>query len=113
MYLLAMIQRWLGFALQMVVAFLAFAVVILATQTKSNAALTGASLITLMNFGDNLTYLVMTYTLLETSIGAIARLRNFSAKVLPENLDGEDVRPPREWPLQGGIRIDNVSASYG
>ncbi|KAK0652546.1 P-loop containing nucleoside triphosphate hydrolase protein [Cercophora newfieldiana] len=112
MYLLAMIQRWLGFVLQMVIAFLALTVVTLATQTKSNTAFTGVSLVTLMNFGDVLTHIVLSYTQLETSIGAIARLSRFSEKVLPEDLDGEDARPPREWPLRGEIRIENVSASY-
>ena len=107
-----MIQRWLGFILQMVVAALAFAVVILATQTSSNTAFTGASLVTLMTFGDELVHIVLSYTLLETSIGAVARLRNFSEKVKPEDLEGEDVKPPRHWPLKGEIRIDSVSASY-
>lgn len=113
MYLLAMIQRWLAFVLQMVVAILAFTVVVLATQTRSNTAFTGASLVTLMTFGENLVYLVMFYTFLETSIGAVSRLKKFSETVKPEELEGEDVIPPREWPLKGGIRIDNVSASYG
>lgn len=111
-YLLAMIQRWLGFTLQMVVAALAFIVVILATQLRSNTAFTGASLVTLMNFGDSLTIIVRMYTALETSIGAISRLKTFSETVRSESLDGEDVVPPPEWPLRGSIRINGVSASY-
>ncbi|QKX60884.1 uncharacterized protein TRUGW13939_08030 [Talaromyces rugulosus] len=112
-YLLAMIQRWLGFTLQLVVAGLAVVFVTLATQLRSNSAFTGASLITLMSFGDQLTLLVQQYTLLETSIGAVSRLKNFSEKVESENLAEEDVVPPREWPLKGGIEIHGVSASYG
>ncbi|KAI1762775.1 P-loop containing nucleoside triphosphate hydrolase protein [Hypoxylon sp. FL1150] len=111
-YLLAMIQRWLGFTLQMVVAALAFVVVILATQQRSNTAFTGASLVTLMNFGDSLTIIVRMYTALETSIGAISRLKSFSETVKSESLEGEDIVPPPEWPLRGSIRIDGVSASY-
>ncbi|KAK1757136.1 P-loop containing nucleoside triphosphate hydrolase protein [Echria macrotheca] len=113
MYLLSMIQRWLGFALQMVVALLAFTVVILATQTRSNTAFTGASLVTLMSFGEQLVYIIVVYTMFETSIGAVSRLKSFSERVKPEDREGEDVRPGPEWPLQGGIRIENVSASYG
>ncbi|KAK4445746.1 P-loop containing nucleoside triphosphate hydrolase protein [Podospora aff. communis PSN243] len=112
MYLLAMIQRWLAFVLQMVIAFLALSVVTFATQTKSNTAFTGASLVTLMNFGDVLTHIVQSYTRLETSIGAISRLRRFGERVAPENLPGEDVQPPPQWPLKGRIRVENVSASY-
>ncbi len=112
-YLLAMIQRWLGFALQLVVAILAIAVVTLSTQTRSNTAFTGASLVTLMTFGDNLSYIIIFYTMLETSIGAIARLKTFSEKVKPEDLEGEDIVPPKEWPMDGAIKMTNVSASYG
>lgn len=111
-YLLAMIQRWLGFTLQLVVAALALVVVTLATQLRSNTAFTGASLVTLMAFGDNLSYLVRMYTSLETSIGAVSRLKSFSEKVKSEKLEGEDVVPPREWPLRGSIQLNGVSASY-
>ncbi|KAI1452911.1 P-loop containing nucleoside triphosphate hydrolase protein [Annulohypoxylon moriforme] len=111
-YLLAMIQRWLGFILQIVVAVLASVVVTLATQLHSNGAFTGASLVTLMNFGSGLSFLVRTYTSLETSIGAISRLKNFGDRVRPESLEGEDLVPPAEWPIRGCIRIDGVSASY-
>lgn len=111
-YLLAMIQRWLAFTLQIVVGVLAFVVVTLATQLRSNTAFTGASLVTLMNFGDSLSIIVRVYTSLETSIGAISRLKSFSERVRSENLEGEDVVPPPEWPLKGEIRINGVSASY-
>ncbi|KAI2463185.1 ABC transporter type 1, transmembrane domain-containing protein [Annulohypoxylon bovei var. microspora] len=111
-YLLAMIQRWLGFILQIVVALLASVVVTLATQLHSNRAFTGASLVTLMSFGNNLSFLVRMYTSLETSIGAISRLKSFGDRVRSESLEGEDVAPPPEWPTRGSIRIDGVSASY-
>ncbi|XXG97918.1 hypothetical protein Hte_004234 [Hypoxylon texense] len=111
-YLLAMIQRWLAFTLQIVVGVLAFVVVTLATQLRSNTAFTGASLVTLMNFGDSLSIIVRVYTSLETSIGAISRLKSFSERVRSENLEGEDIVPPPEWPLKGEIRINGVSASY-
>ncbi|KAL3424167.1 ABC transporter [Phlyctema vagabunda] len=111
-YLLAMVQRWLGFALQTVVAFLAVAVVTLATQLRSNTGLTGASLVTLMTFGDILNYIIRWWTQIETSIGAVSRLKNFSEKVKSESFEDEDVIPPTEWPLRGNIQISGVSASY-
>jgi len=111
-YLLYIVQRWLGFVLQLVVAVLAVAVVSLATQLRSSTGLTGASLVTLMTFGDILNYIIRWYTQIETSIGAVSRLKNFSEKIAPESLDGEDVIPPREWPAQGHIEIFGVSASY-
>jgi ATP-binding cassette subfamily C (CFTR/MRP) protein 1 len=111
-YLLALIQRWLGLVLQLVVAGLAVIVVSLATQLRSNSAFTGASLVTIMTFSESLSLIVKMYTTLETSIGAVARLKSFGEKVKSESLEGEDVVPPGDWPRRGAIRIDGVSAAY-
>ncbi|KAH9885545.1 P-loop containing nucleoside triphosphate hydrolase protein [Xylariomycetidae sp. FL2044] len=111
-YLLAMIQRWLGLTLQLVVAALAFVVVTLATQVGSSVGVTGASLVTLMSFGEALSIIVTMYTLLETSIGAVSRLKSFGDNVKSESLEGETVKPPPEWPTRGHIAINGVSASY-
>lgn len=111
-YLLAMVQRWLLFMLQLIVALLAVAVVTLATQLRAGSGFTGASLVTLMTFGDVLNYIIRWYTQIETSIGAVTRLKNFSQNVKPESKEGEDIVPPGEWPPRGEIRISGVSASY-
>ncbi|KAI8957592.1 P-loop containing nucleoside triphosphate hydrolase protein [Daldinia sp. FL1419] len=111
-YILAMIQRWLGFVLQLVVTAMAFILVTLAVQLRSNGAFTGAALVALISFGSNLSFMVRTYTALETSIGAISRLKSFSERVRSESLEGEDIIPPLNWPVRGGIHIKGVSASY-
>lgn len=111
-YLLAIIQRWLGFVLRLIVALLAIAVVTLATQLGSSTAFTGASLVTLMSFAEGLMYVITMYTLLETSIGAVSRLKDFSEKVKPEDGSGVSFRPPPSWP-RGKIELRGVSASYG
>jgi ATP-binding cassette subfamily C (CFTR/MRP) protein 1 len=112
-YLLAVVQRWLGFILQIVVAIIAVAVVTLVTQLRSSRGFAGASLLTLMTFGDVLNFIIRWFTQLETSIGGVGRLKNFSEMVRLESQEGEDVAPPIEWPLRGGIQITGVSASYG
>ena len=112
-YLLLMIQRWLAFVLRVVVTVLAVVVVTLATQLRSNTAFTGASLIALMSFGDNLTWIIRMWTTMETSIGAVSRLKSFSETVKPEDQEGEDTVPPKDWPQKGEIQIRGVSASYG
>ncbi|KAH7040858.1 P-loop containing nucleoside triphosphate hydrolase protein [Microdochium trichocladiopsis] len=111
-YLLMMIQHWLELVLHLVVMGLALILVGLAVTVRSSAGFTGASLITIMMFSENLMVLVQFWTMFETSIGAIARLRAF-ATVKPEDRDGEDVRPDEAWPPRGAITLDNVSASYG
>ncbi|KAG8161139.1 hypothetical protein KVR01_009403 [Diaporthe batatas] len=110
-YLLAIIQHWLGFVLRLIVAILAVAIVTLATQLGSNTAFTGASLVTLMSFSEGLMYVITMYTLLETSIGAVARLKSFSEKVKPEGGGSETLVLPPFWP-HGGIKLNNVSATY-
>lgn len=111
-YLLSMIQRWLAFTLDLVVAVLATVVVVLSTQLPSNTGFTGASLITFMTFGSSVTLLVRQYTQVEISLGAINRLKTFSEKVKPEQQPGEDVVPDELWPHKGEIEIRGNSASY-
>ena len=110
-----MIQHWLTFILQLVVGILATLVVVLTTQVAliTRAGFVGASLVTLMSFGETFTILIMMYTLLETSLGAVNRLRSFSDDVPPESAsDGQLTDPPLLWPSHGAIEIKNVSVSY-
>ncbi|RBR23238.1 uncharacterized protein FIESC28_03980 [Fusarium coffeatum] len=111
-YLLAMIQQWLASSLRLIVAGIAVVLVALATQLRTNAGLTGASLISLLTFSEFLSDVIKSYTSLETSLGAVSRLRSFSETVATENLPGEDIEPPESWPQNGNILIDKVSASY-
>ncbi|ORY71965.1 ABC transporter type 1, transmembrane domain-containing protein [Pseudomassariella vexata] len=77
---------------------------------------TGASLITLMTFGEQLSLLVEMYTMLETSIGAVSRLKTFSDKVVSENLEG-DTAPNSTNSRDGGstnsgcLAIKNMTLS--
>lgn len=107
-----MIQQWLASSLRLIVAGIAVVLVALATQLRANAGLTGASLISLLTFSEFLSDVIRSYTSLETSLGAVSRLRSFSETVATENLPGEDSEPPESWPQNGNILIDKVSASY-
>ncbi|KAL4785998.1 putative ABC multidrug transporter [Aspergillus varians] len=111
-YLLTMIQEWLNLVLNLVVMVIAAAVTTLAVCMHSNSAFAGASLYSLMSFGDSLSGIVISYTRLETSIGAIARLKAFSETVAPEDLEEEDIVPDEEWPAQGMVELKGVSARY-
>ncbi|EEY22275.1 canalicular multispecific organic anion transporter 2 [Verticillium alfalfae VaMs.102] len=111
-YLLAMIQRWLQLVLRMIVMLLAVIVVTLATQLRTDSGFTGATLLTLMAFGDMLATIVQSYTTLETSIGAVARLKTFSSSTEIESQPDEYVEPDAPWPERGQIEIRDVTASY-
>ncbi|KAM7191633.1 putative ABC multidrug transporter [Naviculisporaceae sp. PSN 640] len=111
-YLLFMIQQWLMLVLDMVVMVLATVLTALAVRLHTNSGFTGASLVTLMSFGRILSGTVMFYTKLETSIGAVARLKTFYETVAPEDNSSEDIVPDEEWPRHGVIEFNGVSASY-
>ena len=52
------------------------------------------------------------WTVLETSLGAIARLRDFEAETKVEAKDGEEIEPAKDWPSNGLIEFQNLTASY-
>lgn len=109
---LGMIQRWLGSTLKFLMAFIATAIVALATQLRSSSSFTGASMVSLITFSAFLAALISNYTLLETSLGAVNRLREFGSKTETEDLPGEDTIPDVSWPEKGAIEIRAVSTSY-
>ncbi|WZH49980.1 putative ABC multidrug transporter [Fusarium acuminatum] len=111
-YLLVMIQQWLNLVLNLIVMVIAAILTSLAVRLHSNTAFTGASLVTLMNFGDSLSGIIIWWTKLETSIGAVARLKVFNEKVEPEDKQHEDLIPAEHWPQNGAVDIKDLSASY-
>lgn len=111
-YLLLMIQEWLNMVLNMVVMVMAVLLTTLAVQLHSKSGFAGASLYSLLTLGENLSGIVIYWTKLETSLGAIARLKAFNETVTPEDQGGEDVIPPEQWPQHGVVALKGVSASY-
>ncbi|KAJ9480943.1 hypothetical protein VN97_g12573 [Penicillium thymicola] len=112
-YLLLMVQQWLTLVLDIVVMVLAVVMTTLAVRLHSSSGFAGASLFSLMSFGESISGIVIFYTKLETSIGAIARLKMFTENVMPEDRDEEDIVPPVQWPQNGVVELKGVSASYG
>lgn len=107
-----MIQEWLNLILSLVVMSLAVVMVTLSVKLHSNSAFAGASLYSLITFGENLAGIVLHWTRPETSIGAIVRLKTFSQTVRSEDKDGEDHVPPEQWSQDGVVQLTGVSASY-
>ncbi|KUI69238.1 Multidrug resistance-associated protein 1 [Cytospora mali] len=113
-YLLLCIQRWLVLVLDLVVAGLALVLVSMAVALRShmNPGFLGLALVNMMNLSHSLTKLVQYWTNLETTLGAIARIKDFAENTPVEGLPGEDAVPDADWPSQGALRFENVSASY-
>jgi ABC-type multidrug transport system fused ATPase/permease subunit len=107
-----MIQEWLNLVLGLVVMLIAVVLVTLSIQLHSKSAFAGAALYSLITLGENLAGIVLFYTKLETSIGAIARIKTFNETVKPEEKDEEDIIPPEQWPEKGVVELNGVSAGY-
>ncbi|KAI2677309.1 hypothetical protein CBS147317_8250 [Penicillium roqueforti] len=111
-YLLLMIQEWLNVVLDVVVMLLAVGLTTVAVRFHSNSALTGAALYSLLSFGVNLAGIVLFWTKLESSLGAIARLKIFNETTKPEDTDREDIDVPEKWPQPSVVEFKGVSAKY-
>ncbi|KAH5699701.1 hypothetical protein HBI44_063230 [Parastagonospora nodorum] len=113
-YLLYCVQRWLNMILDMVIGGMAVLLVTIAIKTKGTVdpGMTALALTNLVGFSQMLKQLITAWTLLETSMGALARVRAFTAAVETENLPGEDKPAPENWPRFGGIEFRSVVASH-
>ena len=112
-YLMYSIQRWLNFVLDVVVAAIATIIMTLATQLEvTSAGALGVSLVNILSFSRDLNYLIRTWTDLETSLGAISRVRSFEAETPCEYLPDENSTPPAQWPSEGKVRIEGLTSSY-
>jgi ABC-type bacteriocin/lantibiotic exporter with double-glycine peptidase domain len=111
-YLLSMVQLWLTFVLDAVVACVAVAVVTVALRLRGGSGPTGLALTQIMSLSSSIRNAVIYWTSLETSVGAVHRIRNFTEKATSEHRPEECIRPSSSWPQSGEIRIENLTASY-
>ena len=56
--------------------------------------------------------IVSFWTELETSLGSLARTRDFERTVKPEDKDTENQTPPVSWPASGQVEFREVTASH-
>ncbi|KAK8028838.1 hypothetical protein PG991_005894 [Apiospora marii] len=114
-YLLLMVQQWLVLVLDLIVAALALLVVGLAVRLRETVSIgfTGVSLVQLITFAETAKMLIQWWTSLETSIGAVSRIKQFTEDSQDENLPGENQPIPEHWPAYGSLEIRGISASYG
>lgn len=113
-YLLFCIQRWLNVVMDLFVTGIAVVLVSFAvelTSTTSRGAV-GLSMVTLIGFNDGLTRVISSWTTMETSLGAIARLRDFIRDTPQEDSVVQYSAPPKSWPSTGAIEINGLTSTY-
>jgi ABC-type multidrug transport system fused ATPase/permease subunit len=122
-YLLFCLQRWLTLILDLVTVGLTTLLIGLAValQDRIDAGYLGVALVSVMTFGQPVSTLIVQWTNLETSLGAVSRIKTH-LEALPG--DYEDQHPstepdqnnrniPADWPSRGELTISKLSASYG
>lgn len=112
-YLMLCIQRWLELVLDLFVAGMALLLVTLGLRISGSTSegAIGLAMVNLLGFNQTLTTVINQWTQLETSLGAIARLKSFINNTPNENRVTEK-EIPQDWPAVGRIEIENVTAAY-
>jgi ATP-binding cassette subfamily C (CFTR/MRP) protein 1 len=116
LYMTYCTQRWLNLVLDLIVAGVGVTVMALVTQLPSQATDGGAlgvSLTNIVTFSATLTYVIQGWAQLETSMGAVQRVRDFTEQTPSENKSGESRVLPLGWAIsRAGVRFDGVTAAY-
>lgn len=114
-YLLMVAQIWLGLALDFVMTGVAVLLmgIGVAKLGHVSAGEMGLALTSTINIGIWMKTLVKFWMNLETSLGAVTRLKVFEQGLRREDVPSERESMPVGWPMQGNIEFKGVSASYG
>jgi ABC-type multidrug transport system fused ATPase/permease subunit len=108
-------QAWLKLVLDLTVAGIAVLTIGTAVALRGviSAGFVGVALVNVMMFSTTISLFISSWTGLEMSLGAILRIKTFEEETPSEDRDGEDFKPPHDWPSQGAVELRHVSASYG
>ncbi|KAI1425294.1 putative ATP-binding cassette transporter [Xylaria sp. FL1777] len=116
-YLLLVVQSWLRLVLALLVAGLSVVVVGVAVATRRDGegeagGAIGVAFLNLVTLGTGLTNLIGSWTSLETSLGAIARLEAFERDTPAEPEVSAPVDVSADWPEKGDLKFEDLHASY-
>ncbi|KAF7719382.1 Uncharacterized protein PECH_004876 [Penicillium ucsense] len=114
-YLMFAIQRWLTLSLDLVVAGIAVLLMILVVAlrgTSLGAGSIGVALLNVIQFSQSIKLMVTFWTNLETHVGSIVRIKDFTQDVSSEDQPGEDQLIAPSWPSKGAVSFQSVSAAY-
>jgi ABC-type multidrug transport system fused ATPase/permease subunit len=113
-YLLFCIQRWLGLVLDLMTAVLVTVMMalVVALRAQLSAPYVALALVQVMSFGQSLAHVIQDWAQLETSFGAVARVKTFCTDTESENRPAETGTIPENWPAHGRVTIEDLVASY-
>jgi ABC-type multidrug transport system fused ATPase/permease subunit len=114
-YLLFCVQRWLILVLALIATGMELVVIgaAIALRTSIRAGLVGLAVVHVTTLAKSLSDLVMQWTEMETSLGAVSRIYRFTHDTPQEEKHDEGTAGlPQDWPTSGSITFENVSATY-
>ncbi|PKY09063.1 putative ABC transporter [Aspergillus campestris IBT 28561] len=115
-YLLLCIQRWLSLVLNLIVAATTVLLVgiAFALRTRVDAGLLGIALVMMMDLGLVLSELIQNWTLLETSLGAVSRIKEFAEGTCREESNAvvQAQSEVPEWLTEGEVAFVSASVSW-
>ncbi|KAJ3496257.1 hypothetical protein NLG97_g2789 [Lecanicillium saksenae] len=113
-YLLFCSQRWLTVTLDLTSAGATILLVLLSLKTRHSPsqASVGLSMLTLVGFTEAASLVIQAWTNLETYLGAVSRIKDFTAGTPTEKdtLEGPEVGI--EWPNNGRLDFNCITATY-
>ncbi|KAF5855575.1 hypothetical protein ETB97_008974 [Aspergillus alliaceus] len=113
-FLLLCLQRWLNLVLDLLGAAVATSVVALAVAFRGHVSggQVGIALNIMLVTNSTLLKLVENWTMLETSMGAISRLKTLEETTAVEGGRGWNPKTPENWPSRGHIEFKDITVSY-
>jgi len=113
-YLLFAVQRWLTLVLDLIVAAVAvmLCVLVVKLRGKLDPGFVGVALLNIIMFSQSIKLLLTFWTNLETHIGSIARIKDFTETTGSEHLINESSTPDPSWPSKGVIEFTSLTAFY-
>lgn len=114
MYLLFCVQRWL----LLVLSLMAMALVVLLMgvaiplRDSVSSGFVGLALVQVTTLTDMMNTLIVQWTEVESCLGAVTRISHFTKDTPREGSPEETAPSLDEWPTEGTVVMENVSASY-
>ncbi|XWW95783.1 hypothetical protein V2A60_003750 [Cordyceps javanica] len=112
-FLMRCLNRWLLIVLELIVNAVAVAIVAFAVLGGSGRGTrVGVALNLVILTNSTLVSLVLGFTDLEVSLGAISRLKSVEEMTPQEDLSGEALIPDKSWPARGELVLKDLATGY-
>jgi len=115
-YALYCAQRWGSLVINLSIAAMAIILIGVASAAdqERKSGYFGVAFVNLMSFSSNIKMLMTWWTMLETALGAVQRIREYSATMREMSREQDEANTfDGDWPEHGAIDFKDVSVRYG